>query len=61
MDKHIVPAFTLDEAEAFGSVEPFNRSFFFHKPSPEKDLSRWQKPGGRKCLCVFNVTNCLTA
>jgi hypothetical protein len=36
MDEYIVPARTLDEAEALGRVEPFNCAFFFHKPSPEK-------------------------
>src|ERR1700722_3927674 len=36
MDEYIVPAFTLDEAEALSSVEPFHCAFFFHKPSPEK-------------------------
>jgi len=36
MDEHVVPALTLDEAEALGSVEPFHCSFFFHKPSPDK-------------------------
>jgi hypothetical protein len=36
MDEHVVPALTLNEAEALGSVEPFDCTFFFHKPSPEK-------------------------
>src|ERR1017187_8571162 len=60
MDEHVVPTLTLDEAETLGSVEPFDCSFFFHKPSPEKARNPLENERFRR-LCVINVTNCLTA
>src|ERR1700761_1149615 len=53
MDEHVVPAFTLDEAEALGSVEPFHCTFFFHKPSPQKGPAKSDKksPTGAS-VCV---------